>query len=230
MLDTVGNRYLRLGATFSPQQQLSAHRDYFLYFSSDVDNPNNYQTLDSTVDDKGHIVYPASMSFGFNYQFRPVVDDSYNRKTVYQINVYGDYTSTLWSNYATDFDDEHITDALKDANRFSLGIQYTPNYLSHASKIGSSYFTRIRYRAGGYFGMLPNLENGEQLTETGFSIGFGLPIASQRTNSSFNFSIQYGQRGSNQPDALKEQFLGVNFGVILAPSSYDTWFRKYKLD
>jgi hypothetical protein len=230
MLDTMGNRYLRLGATFSPEQQISAHRDYYLYFSDDVGNPNNYQTLDSTVDDKGHIVYPASMSFGFNFQFRPVVDESYNLKNVYQINVYGDYTKTLWSNYGTSFGEEHIADAFKDANRFALGLQFTPNYESHAKRLGSSYFSRIRYRAGGYYGLLPNLENGEQLTESGFTIGFGLPIANQRTNSSFNFSIQYGQRGSTQPDALKEQFVGINFGVILAPSAYDTWFRKHKLD
>lgn len=230
MLDTIGNKYLRLGATYSPQQQLSTHRDYYLYFSDDVGNPNEYQTLDSTVDDKGHIMYPSALSLGFNFQFRPRVDDSYNLKTVYQINVYGDYTTTMWSDYSTNFDSEHVTGLFANTSRFSLGIQYTPNFESQSKTIGSSYLARVRYRAGGYYGTMPNFENGTQLSEMGVSVGFGLPIAAQKTNSSFNFSVQYGKRGSNAPDALNEQFVGINFGVILAPASYDKWFKKYKLD
>ncbi len=230
MLDTMKNQYLRLAAVFTPEQKLSAHRDYFHYTSTDISNPNVYDTLSSNTNDKGSIVYPASYSIGLNYSFRPRVTTKYSRKNVYQINIYADYSSTRWSDYQTQFSTEDFDFSLANSQRFSFGMQYTPNYESYAKSIGTSYFNRVRYRAGTYFGSLPNLESGKQLKEFGVSFGFGLPIASQKTNSTFNFSVQYGQRGNNEPSGLQEQFIGFNFGVILAPASYDKWFKKYKLD
>lgn len=230
MLDTAGNQFLRLGASFSPQQNLNAHREYFLYASDDIDNPNEYDTLVAVLDDEGTITYPANMALGFSYSFRPKTNADYNRKSVYQLNVYGEYNTTLWSNYQTSFDGEHTVSQFKDARRFSLGLQFTPNVETYNRTTGNSYLNRMRYRAGTYFGTMPNLDNGTQLSEYGVTFGLGFPVASQRTNSSFNISVQYGQRGNNQPDGLQEQFLSLNFGVILAPSSYDKWFKKYKLD
>lgn len=231
MLDTLKNQYLRIGAVYSPQQQLSAHRDYFLFATTDLSDPNKYDTLIYTVDDKGELVYPSSMTLGFNYSFRPKVTESYKHKNVYQLNIMGDFSSTMWSNYRADFNTVHQENAFKDARRFSLGLQFVPNY-STGSKVtgGSDYLGRVRYRAGGYIGTLPNLQNGTQLKEMGVTVGFGLPIFSQKTNSSFNFSFQYGTRGNDMPDGIKENYLGVNFGVILAPANYDRWFKKYKLD
>lgn len=229
-LDKLQNQHLRIAAVFTPQQQLSAHRDYFLFFSDDVADPTKYDTLKYSNTDKGNIVYPASMSFGFNYSLRPAADKSYKRKSIYQLNIYGDYSSTLWNNYSTNFLNEHEVNTLRNAHRISLGAQFTPNYDSYAKAVGTSYFNRIRYRAGAYIGTMPNVENAAQLSEYGLTFGLGLPIASQKTNSSFNFSFQYGHRGNGQATGLQEQFVSVNFGVILAPASYDKWFKKYKLD
>ncbi|MDH4474511.1 MAG: hypothetical protein QE487_18035 [Fluviicola sp.] len=231
MLDTLKNQYLKIGAVYSPQQKLSAHRDYFLFATTDLGNPNIYDTLIYTVDDKGELVYPSSMTFGFNYSFRPRATETYKHKNVYQLNVMGDFSSTMWSNYRADFNTVHEENAFKDAIRFSLGLQFVPNY-SIGSKVtgGSDYFGRVRYRLGGYYGTLPNLQNGTQLNEMGVTVGLGLPIFSQKTNSSFNFSFQYGTRGNGLPDGIQENYLGVNFGVILAPANYDRWFKKYKLD
>lgn len=230
MLDTASNQFLRLAATFSPQQKLNAHRDYLLYTSTDITNPNDYDTLVSSLSNKGTITYPASMSFGFTYSFRPRISDTYRFKHQYQLNVYGEYNSTLWSQYATSFNGEHITGAFKDAHRFSAGVQFIPNSETFKSNAGSSYFNRVRYRAGTYFGTMPNTTNGTQLSEYGVTVGLGLPSMSQRSNSTFNISILYGQRGGNIPQGMKEQFLSFNLGLIIAPSSYDRWFKKYKLD
>ncbi len=231
MLDTLKNQYLRIGAVYSPQQQLAAHRDYFLFATTDLGDPNKYDTLIYTVDDKGELVYPSSLTIGFNYSFQPKMTETYKHKNIYQLSVMGDFSSTMWSNYRADFNTVHEENAFKDSRRFSLGLQFIPNY-SSASKVtgAADYFGRVRYRAGGYIGSLPNLQNGTQLQEMGVTAGLGLPIFSQKTNSSFNFSFQYGTRGSDQPDAIKENYLGVNFGVILAPANYDRWFKKYKLD
>jgi len=230
-LDYEGNKQLRLAAVYTPEQQLSAHRDYVLRVAGDVSNQATYSlALDSIADDKGHIVYPSTTSFGFSYSFRPTVGIDYKRKSIYQITVYGDYTSTMWKSYSTSFAGDHDTNPYSNSNRFSLGMQFSPNFNTYEKIAGRSYFNRVKYRAGAYYGSLPNSENGIQLSEYGLTIGFGLPIASQKTNSSFNFSFQYGERGNGTPEGLQEQFLSVNFGVILAPASYDKWFKKFKLD
>jgi len=231
-LDTTGKHSLRIGMVLTPEQQLSAHRDYMLTYNPDVDAPNatGTDTLKFTDDDKGHIVYPSTMAFGFNYAIRATGGENYKLKTLYQINIYGDFVSTMWTGYAANFSSGHDVVNYGNTNRYSFGVQYTPNYQSHNRVIGISYLNRVRYRIGGYYGTLPNFDNGTQLTEKAITFGFGLPIASQKTNSSFNFSFQYGTRGSNQPAGLNEKFISLNVGIILAPSSYDKWFKKYKLD
>ena len=68
------------------------------------------------------------------------------------------------------------------------------------------------------------------MKENGITFGFGLPIAAQQALSSVNLGVTLGSRGSDESNGLKENFIGINFGVIVAPSFYDRWFRKRKLD
>lgn len=231
-LNALGNQKLSFATVITPEQQLNAKRDYGLYYAStnEIGNPTVYDTLSFTTADKGKITQPLSAAFGFNYSFRPQGGVEYSLKNIYQINVYGDFVSTQWSKYSTNFSNEHESNVFANSSRFSFGIQFTPNFESISKQSGNSYLKRIRYRAGTYFGTLPNREGGTQLKEKAVTIGFGFPIAIQKTNSSFNISAQYGTRGTGQPDALKETFYSLNFGVILAPSSYDKWFKRYKLD
>lgn len=227
-LDTIGNKSLGLSAVISPQQQLSAHRDYYLYATTDISNPNVYDTIVATQDDKGNLMYPTSMSFGFDYSFRPKAE-GYKHRDIYQMHIFGEFSSVSWSTYKAEFSQTHENSLYRDAYRFSLGAQFTPSYKTVSKASGKGYFKRVKYRAGAYYGTLPNVENNTQLNVYGATLGFGLPASSQKNNSSFNISVQYGVRGNGEATGLKEQFLGVNFGVILAPS-YDKWFRKYKLD
>lgn len=227
-LDTTGNKYLALSAVINPQQQLSAHRDYYLYASTDITNPNVYDTITSTQDDKGKLYFPTSMSFGFDYSFRPKAE-GYKHRDIYQMHIFGEFSSTKWSTYKAEFSQTHETNLFRDSYRFALGAQFTPSYKTVSKTVGKEYLKRIKYRAGGYFGTLPNVENNVQLTEYGATVGFGLPASSQKNNSSFNISVQYGLRGNGEDNGIQETFWGVNFGVVLAPS-YDKWFRKYKVD
>ena len=223
-----GNKFLGLSAVISPQQKLSAHRDYYLYASTDIANPNIYDTIYAAEDDKGSIYYPSSMSFGFDYSFRPKAE-GYKHRDIYQMHIFGEFSSTKWSTYKAEFNQTHETNLFRDSYRFSLGAQFTPSYKTVSKAAGKGYFKRVKYRAGGYLGTLPNVENNTQLNEYGASIGFGLPAPSAKNNSSFNISVQYGVRSNGEATGINEQFIGVNFGIILAPS-YDKWFRKYKLD
>jgi hypothetical protein len=231
VLDQEGNHRLTVGASFTPEQRLSANRDYYFFYSdSAAFNPNSYTILDSELDDKGNIVFPSSASIGFNYQFRPLGNMELKRKSVYQLNVVGEFTTSGWSSYATDFREEQLSGTLSNTQRFSLGVQFTPNYNAFDKTVGQSYLRRIRYRIGGYAATTPYTIDGRQLTENAVTLGFGLPFAGQRTNSSINLSFQYGNRGNGNAGTLSENFYGFNVGVVIAPARYDTWFVKRKLD
>ncbi len=227
-LDFDGRRQLRVAGVYTPQQNLSAHRDYHLFYATDVTDQRTYSVLDSIEDDKGTIVYPSSMSLGFSFSFRPEGGVDYKHKTIYQLMVFGDFTSTNWKSYSARFNNEQPVNPMVNSQRFSLGLQFAPNFDIVDRKATKSYFGRVRYRAGAYFGTLPYLDNGTQLSEYGISAGLGLPINSQQSNSSFNFSFLYGNRGTG--GGLNEQFISFNIGLIIAPARYERWFRKVRLD
>lgn len=227
-LDFDGNSQLRVGAVYTPQQNITANRDYHLFYASDVTDKRTYSILDSIENDKGTIIYPATTSLGFSYNFRPKADINYKRKSVYQVTVFGDFTSTNWKAYRASFSNEQPVNPMVNSQRFSLGVQFVPNVNDYDKKAGNNYFSRIRYRTGTYFGTMPYMENGTQLSEYGITAGLGLPISSQQSNSSFNFSFLYGNRGAG--GGLQEQFISFNIGVIIAPAKYERWFRKAKLD
>ena len=226
-LDFQGNSQLRVAAVYTPQQSLSAHRDYMLFYATDVADQRTYSILDSIEDDKGTIVYPSSMSLGFSYSFQPEGGVDYKHKSVYQVMVFGDFSSTDWKSYSARFSNEQPVNPMVNSQRFSLGAQFTPNVDASDRKV-KNYFGRIRYRTGGYFETLPYMDNGTQLTGYGITAGFGLPISNQQSNSSFNISLLYGNRGTG--GGLKEQFVSFNVGLIIAPARYERWFRKVKLD
>jgi hypothetical protein len=72
--------------------------------------------------------------------------------------------------------------------------------------------------------------NGRQLKTATATVGLGFPFLAQKSNSSLNLSVQYGSNGTGTAGDLKERFFSINFGIIIAPSSYERWFKKYKLD
>ena len=89
---------------------------------------------------------------------------------------------------------------------------------------------KFSYRLGAYQQTLPYFKNERVYEERGLTFGLGIPILAQQSLSSLNISFQFGQRGLNEANALKESFIGMNFGLIVSPSSFDKWFRKRKLD
>ena len=89
---------------------------------------------------------------------------------------------------------------------------------------------KFSYRIGAYQQTLPYFKNDRVYEERGLTFGLGIPILAQQSLSSLNVSFQFGQRGSTDPSSLQESFIGMNFGLIVSPSSFDKWFRKRKLD
>lgn len=115
-----------------------------------------------------------------------------------------------------------------DYEHYSFGFQFQPDSKLMASGAGSSFWSRVNYRAGTYMGTLPTTLDNQTSTQFGTTFGIGIPLVIQRSISSLNIGVDVGQRAGT--GSLSQTYYGVNLGVILSPSSADKWFRKLKLD
>lgn len=229
-LDIDKRKQLFLSAVYTPKISINSFRDYGMYYASDVTNELAFtDTISYVNNSRGKIVFPSKQTFGAGYTFTP--DTKVADRQKYQIGVFAEVDLMQWKAYAEKFD-AHTTTTEVFANTFTsrLGVQYIPNIDPTKKSKGIKYFSRIKYRIGGQYGLLPNAVYGRQLKTASATLGFGFPFLSQKTNSSLNVSFQYGSTGSGNAADLKEKFYSIQFGIIVAPSSYEKWFKKYKLD
>lgn len=126
------------------------------------------------------------------------------------------YTNTFWSGYKNEANDVKLSNSYK----VSLGGFLRPDYKSF-----TSYFKRIAYRWGLYYGTDPRLADDDQITNYGASFGFGLPFIYQRKISHANLGLEIGRRGQGSP--IKESFATINFSFTF---NDDEWFIKRKYD
>jgi hypothetical protein len=218
-----------LAATYTPNQLLRANKDVNLYYSLDVSNVNLVKDTIYSINEDGKFNMPSNLSLGFAFSYRPKVDSLYNKVKVYQLSLYGSYTSSTWSDYSTNFTTD-LTPNFLNTIKYNFGFEFIPhyNYLDRNKTI--SYFNRVRYRAGIQYGTLPVERLNKQLQDQAFTVGLSFPIVTQRSVSSLNFGFTAGKRGNNEVESLNENYLGLNFGITIAPGSADRWFRKYKID
>lgn len=223
------NKNLILGLTYQPGQSLTAYKTQDLYYMTDVSNNNMIDDTISAFYEEGTITLPAMYDIGFSYHFQPKVDSSYNKEKVFHLNIYGSYQVQNWSGYGTSFSNDSAQPLL-NSSRIAFGVEFTPhhNYLDRSKNVG--YLTRVRYRAGFQTGTLPVSDHNNQLKNRAVTMGMSFPIVSQRSVSSLNLGLSLGNKGSGGAGSLNERYIGVNFGITLAPGSYDKWFRKYKID
>ncbi len=115
-------------------------------------------------------------------------------------------------------------------NLYGLGIQFMPETKLLQNRTNYKFFEKVSFRVGYYFqnNTISNLTY--KFQNNGFTFGFGLPILMQQSLSSINIGFVLGRVVSDNSTALAENYFGVNLGIILAPASFDRWFKKRKLD
>ena len=128
------------------------------------------------------------------------------------------YSTTLWSNFTSD----NVNNPLNDTYKLSFGGYYRPNYKSI-----SSYFSRVYYRFGFQYQLVPSEDlaanNGNNVKDYGLNIGFGLPFFYQRKISHANIGLSAGGRGPGT--AIEEQYWKITFNFTF---NDDEWFVKRK--
>lgn len=228
-LDVDKRKQLFLSAVYTPKISVNSYRDYSVFYATDVNNQLSYTDTISYIDNnKGKIVFPSKQTIGAGYTFTPDTKNSDHMK--YQLGVFAEVDLMQWKTYAENFDAHTSSAVFSNTYVSKIGLQYIPTIDFTKKTKGIKYFTKIKYRIGGQYGLLPNSINGRQLKTASATIGFGFPFLSQKTNSSLNVSFQYGSNATGNAADLKERFFSINFGIIIAPSSYEKWFKKYKLD
>ncbi|MCF8257964.1 MAG: hypothetical protein K9J06_10430 [Flavobacteriales bacterium] len=139
-----------------------------------------------------------------------------------------EFNQQLWSQYVNA---KGTSDSLSDSWGLRAGAEFKPG----GELLGRgffNYFKRIQYRLGGFYGMSEYTIRGQQLSEYGMTIGFGLPMARRKAGndlfiqSMVNLSVEWGQRGTITNNLLLEDYWVFRLGFTLN----DRWFIKRKYD
>ena len=221
---------LTFSAVIEPSQSLNASQETNLFASKFVDNSLYYIKIDSTGSINGKIVNPMTTTIGFNYafSFKDLKKGVSSRNS--QLSFHSSYSTTDWTNYHTSFTSELLNPNYLNTSKFTFGIQYIPEKSFLGQTGATKILETIRYRIGGYQYSLPLDVKGGTIIDNGATLGFGIPIRMQKSLSSVNLSLTYGKRGNSEPTQLKEQYYGINLGVVFAPANFERWFIKRKFD
>ena len=218
--------HLTIAATVDPGQNIKITKDEYLFFGS-VGNPLQYDTLYASADQIGEIYLPATATVGLNYNFwfKDITRKNSTRNS--EIGVHLNYSATDWTKFSNSF---ASSNNLLATNKFTVGIQYTPERSFLEKSANASFLSTVRYRAGFYQYKLPYSYGGQQLSDMGATLGFGIPILAQQSLSNINIGFSVGKRETSATGSLNEKYIGINLGIVLAPANFERWFRKRKLD
>lgn len=221
------SNHLMVTAVIDPGQNLNTTYSYGRYFSADVNNTSNYDTLDYSGLVNGRIQSVPRFTYGLRYTISRSTNLDANKKLNNSLAIHASYSTADYTKFTLPFDTTSLN--FSKSTRYTVGVEFIPETDFINNKPITKYYQRIRYRVGGYYASLPYQTNGEQVTDFGTTFGLGLPIVIKNSLSSINFGFTVGQRGVGNEQALGETYYGINFGVTIAPLG-DNWFQKRKLN
>jgi hypothetical protein len=196
------NHRITVGMIYENKSPLRTDQDWVVFneLATETVRRDTIQHLTG----KNHIELPANIGIGA----------SFSRDNKFVIGA--DYSIQQWAE--TSFLGQQ-QESLVNSSSLNIGFQYTPN---HAST--RSYLSRIQYRAGFHYTDSYLQLRGHQLNDYGATFGFGLPYGN--TNTTFNFSVDIGRRGTTDFNLIRENYVMFNFSVSL----YDFWFFQRRFE
>jgi len=225
------NIKFNLGGTLVPHIKLPGSLESVFYYASNLNSPSSYDTL-FYVSRKGAILQGNRMAVSSLIEFK-LQDRSRKNKTKHPLLTLGlEYTKN--TPYKIDFPGSAYDSTARNSiasELYSMGIEFKPErYLSeNIATLG--FFDKFSYRLGGFYGSLPYSDANNNLFKVhALTFGLGIPILSQQSLSSLNFSCILGQRGTFRVGSINENFMSFQFTAVLAPAGFERWFRKRKLD
>jgi hypothetical protein len=203
---------ITLGYSGSSSSSINSTKSFVVtQYLKDATTGDALTAMDSLVNTQGSktkLKLPLLHSFGVSIQ-------KYNKWLIG-----ADYRMGKWS----DLSIGDVDQQLQDTYGFSVGGQITPDINS----IGS-YFNRVDYRLGFTYDKTYVQLNNQDIKQMAITFGFGFPLASSPTRSSFykmNFTTELGRRGSMTDGLLQENYINLHLGFTLN----DRWFRRFRFD
>ncbi|MFT4879129.1 MAG: hypothetical protein ACJAU0_001210 [Flavobacteriales bacterium] len=214
----VSRNVLQLAAVFTPDANLNANQEYV--FENTVTSSGVVFPLDTSVyyDASGDLFLPGDLRFGISLQ-------RYN-KNGRHFMLSTDYSTRDWTQFSTTFEEDFIQGTLLASSEISIGFQFTPKQVSD----GETFFSRANYRAGMRSAQTYLEVNGVQLKDEAITFGASFPILNSRSTSKIHIGMEFGTRGVNEGDLIKEEYMNIHFGFSLSPYIKNKWFveRKYQ--
>lgn len=202
---------LLFGATASPASNLDAKYNQFTLTYDILFEEERVRDTIANISESGNFNMPLDGSFGISYVNKD------------KLTVGFDYHFQNWGSVDEFFGGP--VQGLINNNRFILGAAYVPEKTNL-----HKYWKKVEYRGGvryssGYLEIAgDNNSNPENIDEIGITFGLGLPM--RKTLSSLNIGFEFGQRGTNSNNLIREQFLRFNLSLTLN----DKWFKTRKID
>ena len=178
-------RSLILGATFSPQLNLSVDSEALKYSSTDsIAVTNRYRSS---------VKLPQRIGVGLTYN------------VARKLTVSAEAELTSWSKVqGLNSEMQSQEDLFRDVRRVALGIEYQPKVLTN------NYFKVCHYRAG--FSAKDSYINvgSSNLKEFGANLGVSLPV---NKRSAINLGVGYSALRPGDGNLVKEDYLTLNLGL-----------------
>jgi hypothetical protein len=192
---------MHVGATATLSQILKAKRsEYWISHPS----PSVSDTAYAAPEVRGTIITPLSYSAGVQLE----------RSDKWLVGI--DFSGAQWSQFRS----FGIRDSVANAAwKLAVGGAYTPN----ATDI-RSYFQRITYRIGFYYGIDNVLLRNTDLSFYAATIGMSLPL--RKGTDRIHTALEIGNRGTTANGLLRENFTKLSIGISLN----DRWFIKRKYE
>lgn len=184
---------LGIGASVSLPVTISAQRE-----QTSTQGGRTIAISDGPQLGNGDIRLPLNITAGVSYQPGQLT----------MLAAEGSYEG--WSDFKNDFkpsEEELFTDRYK----MGLGFQYFP-YITGSNK----FLSQFKYRLGASYDTGHLEIQGQKINTLKFSFGLGILSPGQNSNSSMDLSLEYGLRGTNSANLVKEQIWGVRLSLNLA--------------
>lgn len=221
------NNEIGLYATVDPSQSLRSSYSEGIFYASNVNNPNGYDTT-SFFELTGQRIQTApKFTYGLSYTYFFTDSKTIQRKLHPVISVHASYSTVDWSKYN---DPNNPSSAYLKTSKLTAGVQIIPEGNLKFNTAKTNILTQMKYRVGFYSYTLPYAINNEQVSDFGTTFGFGIPITIGKSLSSVNLGLAVGKRGTNDDNQIKENYYGINFGISIAPGASDRWFQKRRLN
>jgi hypothetical protein len=218
---------INLGATFQPELNWRVQHTENLYrFVGTYElNDANAELIYTSGEVDGRVRMPKRWGVGIGYELKGFQDSLQKSSLLPRVRIFADFEQMQWNRYSSDI--AEINTNLENALHIRFGVDYTPHYRTLDRAANIKYFSKMNYRLGFNFSQLPT--NQGLINDLGVTVGFGFPIPFNKSLSSLNFGMKFGQQGEQGPTSLRERYIGLHLGILITPG-FDRWFKKFKYD